>query len=56
MQFIIIKIDGTTCRYLIHEGFAHRWSTNREDAMIYSIEKVAADLSAKYGGQVVRIH
>jgi hypothetical protein len=50
-EFRVVKTkDGK--RYLIHEGHSHRWSSNKEDAMIYTKIEVAQALATKYSGEI----
>lgn len=54
-QFIIIKRDGATVKFLRHEGHNHYWTLLRTEAMEYTNLDVAQALAAKYHGEVQAI-
>lgn len=51
-EFRVSKKTDSGKRYLVHEGHAHRWSSNKEDGMLYSKIEVAQALAAKYGAEI----
>lgn len=53
--FIIVKRDGSSVKYLRHEGHNHYWSNERRDAMEYSKLEVAQALAEKNRGKVEAI-
>lgn len=54
-QFIIIKRDGETVKFLRHAGHDHYWTKDRTDAMEYTRLDVAQALASKMGGTVEAI-
>ncbi len=54
-QFIVIKRDGETVKFLRHEGHNHYWTLKRDEAMEYSKLETAEALAKKNGGEVAAI-
>ena len=51
-EYIIIgHRDGMTV-YLAHEGHSHKWTADRNSAMVYTKHEVAKALADKYVGVV----
>ncbi len=52
MNYIIIKMEGMSTKYLRHEGHQHFWTFIRSEAMEYSKLDVAQGLAEKMKGVV----